>query len=88
MGLSVSALSTTRGLQAACGPDTTPCPPAAQGAIDCTRTYSLAADGTLVGGAVLVVAAAVLLTTDLHLGRDALVRLGATPRGVVFTGEL
>jgi hypothetical protein len=84
----MSALSTARGLAAVCGSDATQCPSAEQGALDRTRAYSLAADGTLVGGAVLVVAAAVLLTTDLHLGRDARVRLGATPRGVVFTGEL
>ena len=88
VGLSVSALSTARGLEAVCGPDRAQCPPAAQGALDRTRAYSLAADGTLVGGAVLVAAAAVLLTADLHLGHDPLARVGVTPRGVVFTGEL
>lgn len=88
IGLSVSALSTARALEVACGPDRAHCPPSQQGAIDRTQAYSLAADGTLAAGAILVVAAAVMLTVNLHVGHDSLVRLGATPRGVVFAGEL
>jgi hypothetical protein len=88
VGLSMSALSTTRALEAACGPDRTPCTPSQQGTLDRTRSYSFAADGTLVGGAVLVVAAAVLLTADLNVGRDSRVRVAVTPGGVVCTGEL
>jgi hypothetical protein len=88
VGLSVSALSTARGLAAICGPDRAQCPPSAQGAIDRTRAYSAAADSTLAGGALLVVAGAVLLTADLHLGRDARLRLLASPRGVAVAGAL
>ena len=88
VGLSVSALSTSRSLDAICGPDRTACPPSAQDAIDRTRAYSLAADGTLAAGAVLVVAGAVLLTTDLRFGREPHVHLLASPRGLALGGEL
>jgi hypothetical protein len=88
VGLSVSALSTARDLETICGPSRTQCPSSAQQAIERTRVYSSAADGTLAGGALLVVAGAVLVTADLHLGREARVRVVASPRGVVLAGAL
>lgn len=88
VGLSVSALSTSRSLQAACGPARSTCPPGSQDAIDRTRAYSVAADATLAGGAVFVVAGAVLLTTNLHLGQEPKVRIVASPRGAALAWEL
>jgi hypothetical protein len=88
VGLSVSALSTARALDSVCGADRMHCPPEAQAAIDRTRAYSLAADGTLTGGALLVVSGAVLLTAHLRFGHESRVRFEAAPRGVILTGEL
>jgi len=88
VGLSVSALSTARALDALCGADRTACPPATQGAIDRTRAYSLAADGTLAGGALMVAAGAILLTARLRFGGETRVRFSAAPRGLLLTGEL
>jgi hypothetical protein len=88
IGLSVAALSLGRSLDAICGAGRTHCPPSAQGDIDRARTYSIAADGVLVGGAVLVVSGAVLLTADLHIGKRERVRIIATPRGAGLAGEL
>jgi hypothetical protein len=89
IGLSVAALSTSRALDAVCGPDRMQCPPSAQGAVDRLHAYSLAADGTLVGGAALVVAGAVLLTVDLRFGRESSrVRLVGAPGGVAVAGGL
>lgn len=89
VGLSVSALATARALDAVCGPERAQCPASAQGAVDRLHAYSLAADGTLAGGAVLVVAGAVLLTVDLQLGRDASrVRLVGSPGGLALAGGL
>ena len=54
LGLSVSALSTSRSLDAICGPDRTACPASAQDAIDRTRAYALAADANNPGQQVLM----------------------------------
>jgi hypothetical protein len=88
VGLSVSALSTARALDAGCAADRTACPPGSSRAIDRARAYSFAADGTLAGGAVLVVTGAVLLTANLPFGRASRVRFSAAPRGVILGGEL
>ena len=87
-GLAASALSTAHALDGVCGADRSQCPPSEQGAIDRVRAMSLAADGTLVAGGVLVVAGAVLLTADLHFGKKERVRILAGPRGVLVSGEL
>ncbi len=88
VGLSVSALATARALDGVCGADRMECPPTAQGAIDRTRAFSLAADGALTGGALLAVTGAVLLTARLRFGRASRVRLEAAPLGVLLRGEL
>jgi hypothetical protein len=88
IGFSVAALSLGRSLDAICGSGRAHCPLSAQGDIDRARTYSIAADGVLVGAAAFVVAGAVLLTVDLHVGKKERVRFVATPRGGVFAGEL
>jgi hypothetical protein len=57
-----------------------------ESALDRNRAYTLAADGTLAGGAALVVAGAVLLTTDLHLRQSPRIGLRASPRGLAIEG--
>jgi hypothetical protein len=86
IGFSVAALSLGRSLDAICGAGRTHCPLSAQGDIDRARTYSIAADGVLVGGAVFVVAGAFLITADLHIGKKDHVRIVATPRGAGLAG--
>jgi hypothetical protein len=88
IGFSVAALSLGRSLDAVCGSGRAACPPSAQGDINRARTYSIAADGVLIGGAVLVVTAGVLLTANLRVGSQERVRLTATPRGAMLAGEL
>jgi hypothetical protein len=86
LGLSVSSMSTARSLETLCGPGRAPCPAAVESALDRNRAYTLAADGTLAGGAALVVAGAVLLTTDLHLRQSPRIGLRASPRGLAIEG--
>jgi len=86
--LAASSLSTAHSLDAACGADRSACPPSDQGMIARLRATSLAADTTLVGGGVLVVAGAVLLTADLHFAKKERVRIVAGLRGVAIAGEL
>jgi hypothetical protein len=87
IGFSIAALSLGRSLDAVCGAGRTQCPPSAQGDIDRARTYSVVADGVLVGGAALVVTGVVLLTADLHVGKKERVRIVGTPRGAALAGE-
>ncbi len=76
VGLSVSALSTVRGLDGAPGADSR------------ARSYSFAAEGTLIGGAALVLTGAVLVTANVRVGHESRIRFAAAPRGVILTGEL
>jgi hypothetical protein len=80
VGLGVAALGVSRRLDLECGPDRTRCPASAQGDVDRVAAFSVGADGALGGGAVLVIAGAVLLVTEARpAAQEPRVRFSASP---------
>ncbi len=88
VGFSVSALSTARAVAEICAANGALCSLPTRAATDRAHACSLAADGTLVAGAALVAAGALLFTLDLHVARESRVRFSASSRGVILAGSL